>query len=66
MMKNFKNEFVNSKNFYLVMNDGKNFISNHKELLEKRLQTKISFNSYYYSGLQSSRCHERSHPKKWT
>lgn len=36
----FKNEFVNSKNFYLVMNDGKNFISNHKELLEKRLQLK--------------------------
>lgn len=38
--ENFKNEIINSKNFYLVMNDGKNFISNHKELLEKRLEIK--------------------------
>lgn len=41
--ENMKNEFINSKEFYLVMNDAKNFISNHKELFEKRLQIKHHF-----------------------
>lgn len=33
-------EIENSTKLYLVMNDGKNFISNNKELLEKRLLQK--------------------------
>lgn len=36
----FKEEVIHSKSFYLVMNDGKNFISNNKELLEKRIAIK--------------------------
>lgn len=38
--ENIRKEFINSKNFYLVMNDGKNFISNNKELFEERIKIK--------------------------
>lgn len=32
----FKNDFIHSENLYIVMNDGKQFLSNNNELLEKR------------------------------
>lgn len=32
----FKNDFIHSENLYIVMNDGKQFLSDNNELLEKR------------------------------
>ena len=32
----FKEDFINSKDVIILMNDGKNFISNYKEILRKR------------------------------
>ena len=42
--KEFRNEFVVSKEFILVMNDGKQFFSNNSELIDKRLKNEREIN----------------------
>lgn len=42
--KEFQNEFVHSKTFYLVMNDGKQFLSNNNELFNERLNERNEVN----------------------